>query len=382
MALALLVALLSAATAGTARAIEPADPEATAETRNLLANLDAIRGEKLIFGHHMTSHFRITRPPADASRWSDVKAATGEWPGMWSFQMNFATKYGKADQMRESIRFAHAQGSPVTMCWHMAYPVPDTRAGAAEVDVPSVLPGGANHALLVEQLSAGADYLATLTDAGGRPIPILMRPWHEFNLKGPWWGKATPEEFVRLYRFTVDYYRTTRGLHNLLYVYNPNWRPAMAQGDIEANLLGRYPGDDYVDVLSMDYYGDIPRAGVPEVLRTIVTVAEERGKLPAYHEGGVGIGRGYAKRNADPDWYADLLNMLKDDPVARRIPYITTWYNKRGHYWVPYAEVVNGYDAFMEFYRDPYTAFGDDVREMKLYDSRDEGPAPAPREAP
>ncbi len=117
----------------------------------------------------------------------------------------------------------------------------------------------------------------------------------------------------------------------------------------------------------MDYYGDLRRHGVTEVLRQIVHLAEERGKLPAFHETGVGIGRGYARVAADPDWYADLLDILKNDPVARRGAYVTTWYNKPRQYWVPYAEGVNGYEAFMQFYRDPYTAFSADVAEMALY---------------
>ncbi len=235
------------------------------------------------------------------------------------------------------------------------------------IDIASVLPGGANHQKLVEKLSEAADFLETLTDAQGRPIPVLFRPWHEFNLRGYWWNVATAEQYVELYRFTVEYFRDVRGLHNLLYVYNPNFRGTMARGDIAANFLQGYPGDDYIDVLSMDCYGDLRRPGVMEVLDEIVRLAEQRGKLPALAETGVGVGGGYARRNADPNWYVDLLEALKADPVARRIAYVTTWYNKPGQYWVPYAEGVNGYDAFMKFYRDPYTAFSKDVQAMDLY---------------
>ncbi len=89
-----------------APAVMPADPKATPETRVLMANLNAMRGKKLIFGQHMTATFHITRPPAGQTRWSDVRAATGEWPGMWSFQMNFAVEYrpGRADAREHTLR--------------------------------------------------------------------------------------------------------------------------------------------------------------------------------------------------------------------------------------------------------------------------------------
>lgn len=354
-----------APTGAGARHIAPSDPDATPEVQRLLANLHRVRGRKIIFGHHMTTQFHVTTPPSGAARWSDIKAATGEWPGMWSFQMNFATRYGKADRMRENIRFAHELGAPITMCWHMVNPVTG-RPRDRDVDIASLLPGGENHHLLVERLSRGADYLETLTDSRGRLIPIFFRPWHEFTLRGTWWN-TTPELFIKFYRFTVDYFRNRRGLHNLLYVYTPNYRRSLVRGDIAANFMHYYPGDRYVDVLSMDYYGPLSREGLRDVLREIIRLADEHGKLPALHETGVEIGRGYARPDADPDWYAGLLDLLKTEPVSRQLSYATTWYNKPHQYWVPYADGVRGFEAFRRFYADPYTAFGNDVQAMDLY---------------
>ncbi len=366
--LALLAVLASSLSAAQAQPVGPSDPNATPETAALLAGLQRIRGEKMLFGHHMTDTFVITNPPAGADRWSDVKAATGEWPGMWSYQMNFATRFGAADSMRESIRFAHELGAPVTMCWHMGNPVTGGGSGDTNIDIASILPGGANHHLLVAEMSRGADYLETLTDSQGQPIPVLYRPWHEFNLVSAfWWNLATPAQFKQLWQFTVEYYRDTRGLHNLLYVWNPNWRKPMSEGDIRANLLEKYPGDAYVDVLGLDHYGDINKPGVMEVLREIVRLADERGKLPTLHETGVSIGSAYANPYADPDWYIDLLTALKGDPLTATIPYVTTWYNKPSAFWVPYAEGVNGYEAFMEFYNDPWTGFSGDLPALNLY---------------
>ena len=72
-------------------------------------------------------------------------------------------------------------------------------------------------------------------------------------------------------------------------------------------------------------------------------------------------------------WFADLLDIIKNDPVARRIPYITTWYNKPNQFWVPYADTIPGYEAFLRFHRDGYMAFGEETGRLGLY------APPAPR---
>lgn len=349
--------------------LSPCDPKATAETASLLQRLQEIRGRKIIFGHHMTTFFKATTAPDKKERWSDVKSTTGEWPAMWSFGMQFAVKYNKADEIRKEIQFARRIGAAITMSWHMDNPVTGGNSDDLNIDIPSILPGGKNHQKLVDMLSKGADFLETLLDDQKRPMPIIMRLWHEHNLaKAFWWNKAKPEELKELWRFTVDYYRRTRNIHNLLIAYCPNYLGAMTKsGDIGAKYLECYPGDDYVDVLGLDYYGSLDKFGVMDVLRFLVHEAEKREKLPAFTETGVGIGKGYANQSSDPDWFKTTLSALRDDPATKQLAYMMTWYNKHGQYWVPYAPDVNGYKAFMEFYKDPWTAFSGDLETLKLY---------------
>ena len=348
----------------------PIDTNATYETRNLLARLQWIRGQKLLFGHHETTRFRVAPLPPGQTRWSDVREVTGEWPGLSTFQINYAVKYGDPDGMRREMQYACNIGAALTVCWHADNPVTGGTYGDTNIDFQTILPGGTNHQKLVDALSEVADFLATVTNSQGRPIPLLYRAWHEHNLLNAyWWNRATPEQFKQFWRFTVTYYRDTRGLHNLLYVFCPNWRAAMASGNIATNYLETYPGDAYVDVLGLDYYGDLHKPGVTNVLREMVRLGDEIGKLATLTECGAALD-GLSSPAAQPEWYSNsLLRVLKDDPLLRTMPYAQTWYNKPGQYWVPYATNIAGYEAFMAFYSDPWTAFGNDLAALKLYDA-------------
>ncbi len=346
----------------------PCDTNATHETRNLLARLHWLRGQRLLFGHHETTRFRVNALPPGEPRWSDLRDVTGEWPGLWSFQINFAVKYGDPDGMRREMQYAYCIGAPLSVCWHADNPVTGGGTGDTNIDFATILPGGTNHQKLVDALSGVADFLLTVTNAAGAPIPMLYRAWHEHNLISSfWWNRATPEQFKEFWRFTVSYYRDVRGLHNLLYVFCPNWRAPMASGVIATNYLDAYPGDAWVDVLGLDYYGDLKRAGVTNVLREMVRLGDERGKLATLTESGAHV-NGLTDPGAQPDWYSNsLLRVLKDDPLLRTMPYVQTWYNKPGQYWVPFASTNPAYPAFRAFYEDAWTAFGNDLAGLQLY---------------
>lgn len=83
-----------------------------------------------------------------------------------------------------------------------------------------------------------AGYLKEFCDAG---IPILWRPFHESDGTWFWWGSKGPEVARELYLLMYDYYVNEWHLDNLLWVWN-------------CRLPEGYPGDAYVDVVSVDIY--------------------------------------------------------------------------------------------------------------------------------
>lgn len=66
-----------------------------------------------------------------------------------------------------------------------------------------------------------------------------------------WWGApyCTASEFVAGWRYTVDYLRTTRRVHNVLMVFAPD-QPSFSIPATGSTLgyAERWPGDSYVDV--------------------------------------------------------------------------------------------------------------------------------------
>jgi mannan endo-1,4-beta-mannosidase len=115
-------------------------------------------------------------------------------------------------------------------------------------------PGTEPHRRWVEVLRVVADGLSELRQAG---VVVLWRPLHEMNGDFFWWsagrheGWASPQEFAALWKFTFEYLTVERKLDNLLWVYAPNAPTAGVQ-----SVAHFYPGDQYVDVVGLDYYGN------------------------------------------------------------------------------------------------------------------------------
>ena len=85
-----------------------------------------------------------------------------------------------------------------------------------------------------------AAYLKLLKDAD---IPVLWRPLHEAAGGWFWWG-IDAEAFKALWKYMFNYLKA-EGFDNLIWVWtsqtgDDNW----------------YPGDEYVDIVGRDLYGD------------------------------------------------------------------------------------------------------------------------------
>jgi mannan endo-1,4-beta-mannosidase len=99
-------------------------------------------------------------------------------------------------------------------------------------------------------LEKTAGYLKLLRDAG---IPVLWRPLHEaagniYEYTGGeawfWWGNDGAEAYRKLWRYMFDYFEA-QGLNNLIWVWTTQTKDSPF-----------YPGDDYVDIVGRDLYGN------------------------------------------------------------------------------------------------------------------------------
>ncbi|MDI6401339.1 glycosyl hydrolase [Balneolaceae bacterium ANBcel3] len=347
------------------------DENATAETRALFNNLNQMRLEYILFGAQDALAYGVhwKREPGR----SDAMDVAGSHPAVYGWEIGHIEHGNEVnlDGVRFSemigwIKEGYERGGVITISWHADNPVSGGSAWDTTPAVSSILPGGKHHSMFNEWLDRVGEFLRQLQSDNGEMIPVIFRPWHEMNGSWFWWGRelCSPEEFHRLYRYTVKYLRDHLEINHLLYAYSPD------RFSDEEDYLERYPGDKYVDILGYDDYGSLICAERRDVfvrqLETVVRIAEERNKIPALTESGF---------NALPDstWYTQvyLPGLLATD-VTRRIAYAQVWRNANAktdhpnHFYVPYKGHPAASD-FIQFRNHPVILFEDDLP-LRLYD--------------
>ena len=202
------------------------------------------------------------------------------------------------------------------------------------------------------------DWANSLKGDDGKVVPIIFRPYHEFDGGWFWWGAphCTKEEFVSLWKFTVSYLRDSLEVHNFLYAFSPDNR-----FNSEEQFLERYPGDEWVDMVGMDNYSDMGRdrydlETASRKLKIVSDYAIKKGKLAAFTETGL-------ESIPDTNWWTEtLLKVMKKDNM--QLCYVLVWRNDSRsptHFYAPFPGQVS-VPNFMEFYNDPYTLFEKDLQ--------------------
>ncbi|MFC8434158.1 glycosyl hydrolase [Streptomyces sp. NPDC057253] len=358
--------------AGVPTQVRLVDDGANPATRSLFAFLKRQQGKGILFGHQhdLTYGFTFGTPNGKAS---DTKAAVGDYPAVFGWDtlildggerpgVEGGTHAENIAALSRVIRQGDARGGINTLSAHM----PNFVTGGNFNDtagrvVGRILPGGAQHARFTAFLDRVAKAVKGARRADGTEIPVIFRPFHENNGGWFWWGAGhtTSAEYIELYRFTVEYLRDTRGVHNLLYAYSPN----QSFGGDPTGYLRTYPGDRFVDILGYDAYDDSAGSagwlnGLVNDLAMVVRLANERGKAPALSEFGESGTEG-----RDVKWFTRLSAAVEADPLARQATYMLTWANFGGtnRAYVPYPGHPLWAD-FVSYYEDPYTVFADDLR--------------------
>lgn len=350
----------------------PIDSDATAETIQLFNNLGRIAKDHVLFGHQESLAYGYDWI-GDPER-SDVMDVTGSYPSIYGW--DFYSLWDKSPQalnyninketLLKWIREGYSRGGVITFSWHAPNPISKGNFYDTTKVVSTILPGKENHATFVAMLDRLADFFNAAA-----PIPIIFRPYHEHNGDWFWWGKthASEEDFIELWRFTVDYLRDTKGVHNVLYAFSPD-RSRM-QPDSEKDYFYAYPGDDYVDVLGLDNYFDLGshwnKAPVKKQmedfiksLELVVRLAEERNKIPTLSETGL-------DKLEYPGWWMDrLLAGINATEQTRKIAWVLVWRNANAdnegndHFHTPHANHP-GVDDFRAFKNSELILFGDEL---------------------
>ncbi len=335
------------------------DSKAGEQTVALYENLHVVGQNHVLFGHHDTlayGHDWIAEPNR-----SDIKDVTGDFPAVYGWDLaplepeDMNPKLNKQRMSKELMldfaRQGYERGGVITYCWHASNPVTKKNFHDRTPAMHTMLPGGENHEYLKLMLDRFAEFFKELD-----PIPVVFRPYHEHNGEWFWWGKTncSEEDFIAIWRFTVEYLRDVKEVHNLIYAFSPD-RGRIDLDKGYADYFYAYPGDEYVDIIGLDDYVDVrePRAEVdpgekPEKpiegkildlvtsLEMIVRIAEERGKVPALTETG-------NDQQKIPNWWTKvLLRALDANDKTRKVAWVEVWRNANAelegheHYFAPF----------------------------------------------
>lgn len=350
----------------------PADKKATKETVKLFQALYELKNKGVMYGHQDDLMYGTT--------WwyekdrSDIKDLTGDYPAVAGFELGHLELGNERSldsvsfaQITEQIKAHYNRGGIATLSWHADNPltmqIPDIRTkrqGGTAWDVSSkdvvasILPGGANHELFNTWLERLSAFFLGLKDDNGKSIPVIFRPFHEHSGSFFWWGTniCTDKEYSALWRCTVEFLRDKKNIHNILYAYNTDRVTSLEQ------YMRGYPGDDIIDMLSVDMYDRGEQFGgeLDNALAFVTKEASVRNKLTALSETG-------GRRGMQDWWMSVLLPVVSKYPVG----YVLTWRNAFRPRFRMGAPTQASQDDFINFYKSPRTLFLNEVQEANVY---------------
>lgn len=229
-----------------------ANHNASAKAKKLLNYLSETAGKAIITGQHTQT--------TSMEEIDYIRKETGKEPLLIGFELlsyspniNYenATEecltevYENRNTMETALKWAKETHGIVTLTFHWFSPLGgrDKSFYAVNTDFDAarvLIDGTPERQAFYHDMDIIAVELKKFNDAD---IPVLWRPFHEADGDWFWWGAKGAEAARELYKLMFDYYTRVHHLDNLLWVWN-------------CRLPEGYPGDEYVDVVSVDIYRD------------------------------------------------------------------------------------------------------------------------------
>ena len=230
-------------------------PSRSAEAEELMAILQSIQGEKVLSGTTANVNWNFNE-----AKW--VNQHTGKWPALNCMDFihhPFSSKGGWIDYTNVTeVTNWHRQGGLILILWHWNVPANEngkyafyygTEADKTTFDVRKIFePESKEYKQMLKDIDQIASYLKLLKQ---RKIPVLWRPLHEAGGMWFWWGRD-PEACNELWRVMYDRLVNYHKLDNLIWV----WTQAAAWNKPYSDGYRWYPGDEYVDIVSIDIYNN------------------------------------------------------------------------------------------------------------------------------
>ncbi|PWD99382.1 glycoside hydrolase family 26 protein [Marinilabilia rubra] len=317
------------------------DNESRSPSSKLFEQLKVVEGNGVLFGHQDDLAYGVNWAYQEDR--SDVKETAGDYPALFGWELG-GIELGRQvnldsvpfDKMREYVIKGYEMGAVITFSWHPFSALDNTRSSwdTDQQVVKHIIPGGSHHDIFKQHLDKVAAFFHSLKTKNGNPVPFIFRPWHEMDGDWFWWGNShcTSDEFKTLFRFTVEYLKTEKGV-DFLTAYSPDNRFSS-----EEEYLTWYPGDDVVEIIGVDNYGDF-RVGSENVeaaqkkLEIVVEYARKTNKIAAFTETGLNM-------VTDDQWFTQkLAKSFLESEVASEIAYVMLWRNDdTTHFFSAYPE--------------------------------------------
>lgn len=223
---------------------------ASQKTKDLLNYLSDIAGKRIITGQHTQTN--------SMEEIDYIEKMTGKRPKLRGFELLSYSpniNYDDADEaclteiyenrgtVDTALKWAKETDGIVTFTFHWFSPVgghdksfyaENTNFDAARILIDNT----PERKAFFHDMDMIAEQLKKFQEAD---IPVLWRPFHECYGDWFWWGAKGAETARELYKLMFDYYNNVYHLNNLLWIWN-------------CNIKEGYPGDDHVDIISIDVY--------------------------------------------------------------------------------------------------------------------------------
>ena len=229
---------------------KPVNKNASKEACELLEYLVETAGKQIISGQHTQ-----TIPMEEISY---IREKTGKEPKLRGFELlsyspniNYddasepclTEVYENRGTLEEALKWGISSDGILTFSFHWFSPLGGRDKAFysehTDFDPEQVLiQGTKEREAFFSDLDRIAELLMPFKDAH---IPVLWRPFHESDGKWFWWGRKGPKVACELYKLVYQLFVDEYHLDNLLWVWN-------------CRLSDGYPGDEYVDVISVDIY--------------------------------------------------------------------------------------------------------------------------------
>jgi mannan endo-1,4-beta-mannosidase len=346
------------------------DKDASFLTKNLYKNIKDLRKKGIMFGQEDGLYSGVYWK-GNHDR-SDVKDLIGCHPAIVGWDLGKIETGAKInfdhvpfDSIVVNSRRFFSTGGINTFSWHCNNPL-NLKLSVREQEIGNTIEQLFSNPESLEKFNACLDsvcrFLNQIRNDRGELIPVIFRPFHENTGNYFWWGNkiCTPDQYIKLWRYTVHYLRDIKGLHHIIYAYSTSYFISAA------DYLERYPGDDFVDILGFDSYDndqnhkdsiDVFKAKILSMITIMASIGRTKGKPYAITE------TGYKLMPREDWWTQTLYPAILNSGLS----YVLIWINAGPSlFWGTYTGQTSAAD-FIKFSKYKNIYFHSEIQKINMY---------------